>query len=202
MGRLPADITGKRYGSLTAKHIIDRTKAGAVRWYCTCECGGVHIATYQSLIKNQCTRCAACRMHKRRITPETEPVYEVQVKCLGIGLAGAMVLAMDRSGNIVSFGGCFSTKVNSSNPWKYPPIHLLLNDMEQRGLIHTRNPGERHDAWEKRNRIVASLHRLTPHAVMADMWKRAELGGYMENYPQAYLDMWRRNLDTTLAQGT
>lgn len=200
MGRQAIDLTGKRFGSLVARSRIGKTEAGAIRWYCDCECGGTHIATYQSLVQNKATRCASCRAQKRKLTPDTEPLYEVQVKCLGIGLTGAMVLAMDRSGNLVAFGGCFASKVGSANAWKYPPINILLENMQERGLIQTRNPGERHDAWEKRNRIVASIHRLTPQSVMSEMWARAERGGYLSTYPAAYVDLWKRNLNNTLVQ--
>lgn len=201
MGRPSVDLTGKRFGSLTARYIIDRTKAGAVRWYCTCECGGVHVATYQSLVRKACTRCSLCRKSKRRILPENTPEYEVVVKCPGVGVVGAMVYALGKDGQMVAFGGCFNQPVKMSNPWRYPPIMLLLNDMEDQGFIEARKVGERYDVWERRVKIMAKQERRATPQEITDLWNRAQSLGLLDRYPQNYVDMWKRTANDLLRHG-
>ena len=40
MGRRPADLSGRKFGMLTAKYATEkRDKRGSVYWHCVCDCG-------------------------------------------------------------------------------------------------------------------------------------------------------------------
>lgn len=199
MGRIPNDLTGQRFGSLVARHIVGKTKAGAIQWVCDCDCGGAHIATYQSLSRKQCLRCGACRMAGRKITPETDHAYEVHVKCPGIGLRGGLIVALDREGNLIAFGGWSRLMVKSSNPWTYKPLDNILNYMVGQKLIEPRQTGERLDKWEKRNRIRAKVVYPVSDNELRGWWGRAEHSGLLSVWPEDYVSMWRTNMALALS---
>lgn len=58
MGRKPKDITGKKFGLLTAERMSDRrTSKGGMFWHCKCECGGTHEVALSNL---SCGAVASC----------------------------------------------------------------------------------------------------------------------------------------------
>lgn len=193
MGRIATDISGHRFGTLVAKTIVGRSTGGAVLWRCDCDCGGSHTATYQSLKKGDVTRCAACRSAGRKVILGGEPLFNIHIKGQGGGVMGAMIVAFDPAGNLKAFGGWSSVMVKSSNPWSYRPIDIIVKDMIARGMLHSRAPGERFDAWEKRNRIKACFEPFVPTNVLVGLWDRAKALDLLANYPPEYITMWERN---------
>lgn len=198
MGRNVTDITNKRFGSLVARREAGRTPAGAVRWECHCDCGGSHIATYQALVRKECTRCGACRTQKRRISAETDPLFHLHIKCHGSGHLGGLMVALDHEGNLKAFGGWSGIALTSSNPWGYRPMGLILANMVSKGLIADRQPGERFAAWEQRNRLRATIDRFVPGEVMRQWWDRADKAGMIGEYPPDYRHMWERTMVATI----
>lgn len=199
MGRHATDITGQRFGSLVARSIASRTNGGAIQWLCDCDCGGAHIATYQSLTKNQCKRCGSCRAAGRTLTPETDHLYEVHIKCPGIGLRGGLIVALDRAGNLVAFGGWSRGMVKSSNPWSYRPLENILGEMIRRELIKPREAGERLDKWEKRSRVRAKVIYPVSDNELRGWWDRAEHSGLMASWPAEFIQLWRTNMALALS---
>ena len=62
MGRKMVDITGIRFGKLTAKH-IDHRKGCRTYWFCTCDCGGNRIVSLDHLKRHEVTDCGCYRKH-------------------------------------------------------------------------------------------------------------------------------------------
>ena len=57
----PKDITGKRYGKLTALHrTSDKNKRGAYKWLCECECGNLTVVCIDNLRENGGTQSCGC----------------------------------------------------------------------------------------------------------------------------------------------
>lgn len=55
------DLTGQRFGALTAKEIVGRTKCGNVIWLCICDCGNPHRASAGSLRGGKVTSCGCTK---------------------------------------------------------------------------------------------------------------------------------------------
>lgn len=55
------DLTGRKFGKLTAIEKIGKTKHGAVIWKCLCECGNYTNATQNILVKGEKTSCGCGR---------------------------------------------------------------------------------------------------------------------------------------------
>lgn len=59
------DITGQKFGKLTAIRIIDKNKYGNI-WECQCECGNiVHLTTTCLTSRNRITRSCGCLVHEK-----------------------------------------------------------------------------------------------------------------------------------------
>lgn len=63
MGRKKIDLTGKKFGMLTAIS-IDHKKGSRVYWNCICDCGGKRIVSNDHLRKLENTDCGCTRRHK------------------------------------------------------------------------------------------------------------------------------------------
>ena len=51
MGRRPADLSGRKFGMLTAKYATEkRDKRGSVYWHCVCDCGNEVDVTAAGLV--------------------------------------------------------------------------------------------------------------------------------------------------------
>lgn len=61
MPRHAISIKGKRYGSLTVLHMLDRNRHGNSRWLCRCDCGKELPMWYQHLTANKSKSCG-CRI--------------------------------------------------------------------------------------------------------------------------------------------
>mgnify|MGYP000251181578 CR=1 FL=1 len=65
MGRPPIDLTGKKFGKLTALKIIERGGSHKpVKWLCICDCGGEKIVDSQLLRRGLVTSCG-CSVKNR-----------------------------------------------------------------------------------------------------------------------------------------
>lgn len=66
MPRKPANLDGKRFGSLTVEHITDqRNSYGRLLYICRCDCGNTRLATAANLKRGEITRCEACQGKSR-----------------------------------------------------------------------------------------------------------------------------------------
>lgn len=59
MSRRPRDITGQRFGKLTAIRPTEERKDGSVVWECRCECGNTCYVSIHSLVTGD-TRSCGC----------------------------------------------------------------------------------------------------------------------------------------------
>lgn len=61
------DITGKKFGKLTALYSTQERKDsnGCVIWVCKCDCGRVRKADESSLISGNIRQCRECARHRR-----------------------------------------------------------------------------------------------------------------------------------------
>lgn len=59
VGRPPKDISGQRFGKLTARSYVGRNAYGKALWRCECDCGGETITTLGSLMAGR-TRSCGC----------------------------------------------------------------------------------------------------------------------------------------------
>lgn len=72
MGRPAVDITGQRFGMLTAVKIDGRDAYGRPLWLCKCDCGNDKHATYSRLSSGN---TASCGCQWRKIKDETGKTY-------------------------------------------------------------------------------------------------------------------------------
>lgn len=63
------DITGKKYGRITALRIDGRNKAGEIMWRCACDCGAETTIASRSLRSGNTTSCGCYKrmMAKKRL---------------------------------------------------------------------------------------------------------------------------------------
>lgn len=55
------DLTGKKFGRLTAIEPIGKTKSGQIKWRCLCDCGKETIVTYWHLMDGHTKSCGCFR---------------------------------------------------------------------------------------------------------------------------------------------
>lgn len=55
------DLAGMQFGRLTAVSVHGQTPAGAAVWLCSCECGGTHLASSQSLTNEKVKSCGCLK---------------------------------------------------------------------------------------------------------------------------------------------
>ncbi|MFR8725735.1 MAG: hypothetical protein ACLVEZ_05075 [Mediterraneibacter faecis] len=66
MGRRPADLSGRKFGMLTAKYATEkRDKRGSVYWHCVCDCGNEVDVTAAGLVHGNYHSCG-CLQKKNR----------------------------------------------------------------------------------------------------------------------------------------
>ena len=66
MGRRPADLSGRKFGMLTAKYATEkRDKRGSVYWHCVCNCGNEVDVTAAGLVHGNYHSCG-CLQKKNR----------------------------------------------------------------------------------------------------------------------------------------
>lgn len=65
MPKKTKDLTGQRFGALTAMELVPNNKRAA--WRCKCDCGQEKIVLAQNLIGGLTTSCG-CHMHKMAAT--------------------------------------------------------------------------------------------------------------------------------------
>lgn len=58
------DITGKRFGRLTAVRYAENSKGGAAVWLCLCDCGNYKKILGQSLQRKRASSCGCIRLEK------------------------------------------------------------------------------------------------------------------------------------------
>ena len=63
---MPTDITGQKYGKLTAIKLYHTTRNGAF-WLCQCECGNTCVASEDNLKAGRMTSCRCVRESKRSL---------------------------------------------------------------------------------------------------------------------------------------
>ena len=71
------DITGRRFGYLTALEPIDRREYGSVVWRCRCDCGKTAEVNYNSLVTGNTTSCGC-----KRSEHEQPPLHYVDGTCI------------------------------------------------------------------------------------------------------------------------
>ena len=57
MGRKPKDLTGQRFGKLTAVAPTDERKRGTVVWECHCDCGNTVLVPLDYLVTGKTKSC-------------------------------------------------------------------------------------------------------------------------------------------------
>lgn len=55
------DLTGMKFGKLTALKVVGRSKAGKLMWLCKCECGKTSVVASCSLVQGQTKSCGCGR---------------------------------------------------------------------------------------------------------------------------------------------
>ena len=65
MPRKALDLTGRKFGRLTAVETIGKTKTGNFIWHCTCECGCTKDVAAGNLCSNAIKSCG-CLTRERR----------------------------------------------------------------------------------------------------------------------------------------
>ena len=83
--RKSVDLTGKRFGLLTALERVPERKNGqAFRWICKCDCGSVRDYNYASLTQGKSTTCGvgcSLRKHPLRGTPTETSWRKLLSRC-------------------------------------------------------------------------------------------------------------------------
>jgi hypothetical protein len=64
------DITNKRFGLLTARHLDKNYKNGKTKWICECECGRI-CSVYTYNLKNGHTTSCGCEAFRKRAAAKT-----------------------------------------------------------------------------------------------------------------------------------
>lgn len=67
----PIDITGKKFGRLTAIERDESSKGGQTKWKCLCDCGNERIIYYSNLVKGN-TRSCGCLFREQIKNPRKE----------------------------------------------------------------------------------------------------------------------------------
>lgn len=63
-GRVAYDLTGQKFGKLTALSLAERSKSGNIRWLCQCDCGKMVVVHGSSLRKGS-TKSCGCLQKQR-----------------------------------------------------------------------------------------------------------------------------------------
>ncbi|WP_425128151.1 HNH endonuclease [Burkholderia pseudomallei] len=69
--RLARDLTGRKFGRLTAIERAGRSEEGVILWKCTCECGGNKVVRSTYLLQGNTLSCGCARGGRQTpITPK------------------------------------------------------------------------------------------------------------------------------------
>lgn len=58
----PKDITGQKFGKLTALEPTEKRQGRSIIWKCQCECGAIHYASVSNLQNGDVNRCNNCKV--------------------------------------------------------------------------------------------------------------------------------------------
>lgn len=62
-----ADLTGERFGRLTAVSVAEgRCAGGGLQWHCRCDCGGECVVPQRRLAAGERTHCPNCNIKRTR----------------------------------------------------------------------------------------------------------------------------------------
>lgn len=84
-GRPRKDITGQKFGRLTAIKIIGKNKKGGMVWECQCGCGNKHMVALDHLMQGNVTSCG-CRFRDRKNIGESSDGYVKRLLIRGTSL--------------------------------------------------------------------------------------------------------------------
>ena len=75
MGRKPQDLTGRRFGLLTAMYPTEqRDKRGSVYWHCICECGNTIDVPAAGLIHAHNRSCGCLKEQNQKAIADRKSV--------------------------------------------------------------------------------------------------------------------------------
>ncbi len=99
------DLTGQRFGSLTAIRPTEKRRRGAVVWVCLCDCGN-ECEVGADLLKQGCTKSCGCQSKKRVRCIETDVVYSSLAEAArDVGLEQSSPISRQASGKRKTAGG-------------------------------------------------------------------------------------------------
>ena len=75
MSRREYDLTGKKFGRLTAQQKIGLNKHKNVLWECKCDCGNITITTAHQLVSGLCKSCGCLQREKAANIGERSKVH-------------------------------------------------------------------------------------------------------------------------------
>lgn len=122
------DLTGQRFGKLTAIRIVGKTKQGCNIWECRCDCGNLHNVTTRDLSSNHIKSCGCINLvdRARDLTGQQFGRLTVIERDFNVeGKKGAYWKCRCECGNIKTIRGysltkgvtvscgCFNTYINS-----------------------------------------------------------------------------------------
>lgn len=80
------DLTGMRFARLTVTEEASRSATGLTRWHCTCDCGGVTIATTSNLIRGNTNSCGCYRADRRLESATTHGMSRTRLNNIWLGM--------------------------------------------------------------------------------------------------------------------
>lgn len=104
MGRRPADLSGKKFGMLTAKYATEkRDKRGSVYWHCVCDCGNEVDVTAAGLVHGNYHSCGCLQKKNRQEIAQRR--HLVDGTCVEV-----LEKRKSRKDNVSGFRGVFQLK--------------------------------------------------------------------------------------------
>lgn len=74
------DITGQRFGKLTAIQRKGSTDYGGTLWECKCDCGNLHTAEYSNLVRGHVQSCGCLKSKGEQKIQELLTIYQIEYK--------------------------------------------------------------------------------------------------------------------------
>lgn len=74
------DITGNKYGKLTAIKPVGSASYGGVLWECKCECGNKHIVEYSNLVRERVKSCGCLKSYGEYFIQQLLNQYQIDYK--------------------------------------------------------------------------------------------------------------------------
>lgn len=104
MGRRPADLSGRKFGMLTAKYATEkRDKRGSVYWHCVCDCGNEVDVTAAGLVHGNYHSCGCLQKKNRQEIAQRR--HLVDGTCVEV-----LEKRKSRKDNMSGFRGVFQLK--------------------------------------------------------------------------------------------